>query len=383
MRAKTPSFIAEFPLRTTAADELALSKRLAAARQIYNASLGEALRRLALMRQSKDWQHACRMPKTVMDEQSGNRISNKERSSRFRKTQERFGFTRDSIQKFAEACRDACSIGDHLGSHEHADRESAGIFRPVQGYAFGVRGRQDSRPASRFHLGVEGKGDALIRFRKEPVPAIHWAGLVLPLRLDPKDKRGCQRITLEARTKYVRILRRTIRGRIRWYAQLVQEGLVPQVRPAGEDVVGYDLGPSTVAFVSETDASLEKLCPEVEQPWRETRRILRSLDRSRRATNPENYDAKGCVKRGPKRWVRSERYKRRRRDLAETERRLAAARKTAHGNLAKSDIWRRERPIKGGRSSMLYAVFKRIFRTERQEVRAPGMVGWRGFAAKG
>ncbi|WP_018290134.1 hypothetical protein [Verrucomicrobium sp. 3C] len=118
MRAKTPSFIAEFPLRTTAADEVALSKRLAAARQIYNASLGEALRRLALMRQSKDWQHACRMPKTVMDEQSGNRIANKERSSRFRKTQERFGFTRDSIQKFAEACRDACSIGDHLGSHD-------------------------------------------------------------------------------------------------------------------------------------------------------------------------------------------------------------------------------------------------------------------------
>ncbi|MDD2676029.1 MAG: hypothetical protein PHP75_00960 [Methylacidiphilaceae bacterium] len=92
----------------------------------------------------------------------------------------------------------------------------------------------------------------------------------------------------------------------------------------GEGVVGYDLGPSTVAFVSDTDASLEKLCPEVEQPWKETRRILRSMDRSRRATNPGNYDEQGCVKRGGKRWIRSERDKRRLWDLAETERRLAA-----------------------------------------------------------
>ncbi|MDD2677113.1 MAG: hypothetical protein PHP75_06570 [Methylacidiphilaceae bacterium] len=134
----------------------------------------------------------------------------------------------------------------------------------------------------------------------------------MPLRLDPKDKLGWQRIALEARTKYVRIVRRTIRGRSRWYGQFVQEGLAPQVRPAGEGVVGYDLGPSTVACVSDTAASLEKLCPEVEQPWKETRRILRSMDRSRRATNPGNYDEKGCVKR----WLRSERDKRRRWALA-------------------------------------------------------------------
>ncbi|MDD2676379.1 MAG: hypothetical protein PHP75_02785, partial [Methylacidiphilaceae bacterium] len=188
MRAKTPSFIAEFPLRTAAADEVALSKRLAAARQIYNASLGEALRRLALMRQSKDWQRACKMPKTILDERSGKRIPNKERSSLFRKTQERFGFRSFSLQKFAVSCRDACSIGDHLGSHD-TQTASRRAFQAVQQHAFGIRGRPRFKPASRFHS-VEGKEDAVIRFRKEPVPAIHWAGLVLPLRLDPKDKLG-------------------------------------------------------------------------------------------------------------------------------------------------------------------------------------------------
>jgi putative transposase len=63
MRKKTPSFIAEFPLSTTPADERELSIRLDAARQIYNASLGESLRRLDLMRESKAWQAAQAMPK--------------------------------------------------------------------------------------------------------------------------------------------------------------------------------------------------------------------------------------------------------------------------------------------------------------------------------
>jgi hypothetical protein len=39
MRAKTPSFIAELPLRTTAGDKMILSKRLDAARQIYSFGL--------------------------------------------------------------------------------------------------------------------------------------------------------------------------------------------------------------------------------------------------------------------------------------------------------------------------------------------------------
>ena len=39
-RAQTPSFIAEFSLRTTPLDERELATRLDAARNIYNAALG-------------------------------------------------------------------------------------------------------------------------------------------------------------------------------------------------------------------------------------------------------------------------------------------------------------------------------------------------------
>jgi putative transposase len=53
-RVKTLSFVAEFPLQTTAADEKTLDRRLNAARHLYNACLQECLRRLyALDRDSR------------------------------------------------------------------------------------------------------------------------------------------------------------------------------------------------------------------------------------------------------------------------------------------------------------------------------------------
>ncbi|WP_246189595.1 hypothetical protein, partial [Methylacidimicrobium cyclopophantes] len=344
------------------------SKRLDAARQIYNASLGEALRRLSLMRQSKDWRLASSLPKTVVGGQSGKRIRNKERSDLFRKMQERFGFSSASIQKFAEACRDACSIGEHLGSHD-TQTTSLRAFRAAQAYALGIRGRPRFKTANRFHS-VAGKGDAVIRFRKEPVPAVHWAGLILPLRLDRKDKLGWQRDAQDSRTKYVRVIRRTIRGRERWYCQLVQEGVAPQVRPVGDGRVGSDIGPSMIAYVGEKEASLEKICPEVEQPWKEIRRIQRALDRSRRETNPGNYDSLGRVKRGANRWIRSGRYLGKLRKLSETERRLAAARKTSHGALA-NRILAQGKTIKG--EDLCYRSWQKNF-GRSVKVRAPGML---------
>src|SRR5215831_2824321 len=60
----------------------------------------------------------------------------------------------------------------------------------------------------------------------------------------------------------------------------------------------------------------------------------RALDRQRRANNPANYDERGRVKRGPKRWKVSKRQRKvlaRRREL---HRKLAATRKRSQGQLA-------------------------------------------------
>lgn len=50
----TPSFITELALVVSPANEEVLLSRLEAARQLYNACLGEAMKRVRLIRQSKD-----------------------------------------------------------------------------------------------------------------------------------------------------------------------------------------------------------------------------------------------------------------------------------------------------------------------------------------
>ena len=60
-QAKTPSFVTEMPLQVSPSQERVLLARLEAARQVYNACLGEGLKRLELLRQSRLYQAARKM----------------------------------------------------------------------------------------------------------------------------------------------------------------------------------------------------------------------------------------------------------------------------------------------------------------------------------
>jgi putative transposase len=163
---------------------------------------------------------------------------------------------------------------------------------------------------------------------------VEWKGLVLAARLSPRDP--VQAHGLACPVKYVRLVRRKLGERNRFSAQLVCRGTPYQKPryPLGSGIVGLDLGPSAIAVVSEQAALLQAFCPEVAPDARALRRLDRKLDRQRRANNPANYDERGRVKRGPKRWKASKRQRKvqvRRREL---HRKLAATRKRSHGQLA-------------------------------------------------
>jgi hypothetical protein len=64
------------------------------------------------------------------------------------------------------------------------------------------------------------------------------------------------------------------------------------------------------------------------------RRLDRQLDRQRPASNPANYDERGQVKRGKRHWKVSKRQRKVLARRCELHRKLAAARKRSHGQLA-------------------------------------------------
>lgn len=339
-RTKTPSFVAEFPLITTPADECELATRLDALRQLYNAVLGEALRRLTRMRCSLDWRRARAMRRYAGKKPDGSPKPNPERATLFKATAKRFGFEAYALQKVAEQCRDACWIGDHAMSHD-TQTTSLRAFRAVEAYAYGQRGRPRFKAAHRGLRSIEGKGDAVIVLRHAPAPVIRYGGLELSLRLATKDPFGWQAQALAAPTKYVRLVCRIIKGHRRWYAQIVQQGLPPvKLDRTGEPlhritagVVGADLGPSAVAVVGDKEAFLVPFCPTVPKLVAGKRVIQRAMDRSRRATNPEAFNADGTYRRGVRIAVRSRAYRKLQVALAESERRLAAERTRSQGEL--------------------------------------------------
>ena len=110
-----------------------------------------------------------------------------------------------------------------------------------------------------------------------------------------------------------------IRGRLRVFIHLTIEG---KAKPKfsregsprhkyGTGVVGCDIGTQTIAYTSDKECGLTNLAERgnaIATSEREERLLLRKMDRSRRATNPDNYNEDGTVKKGPKKWRCSKNY---------------------------------------------------------------------------
>ena len=333
-RGATRSFVAEYPLDIGSGASQRLSKALRAHGNLYNACLGEARKRARAMRDTDAYQAACRMPKKTVEEK-------KARADAFSACREQAKFSAYSLQKYAQLTRDACWLNDHIGS---ADLQVTCLraFTAVNDWVVGLRGKPRFKPTANFRS-ISGKSNqAVIRLRQGDNG--QWRvlalGLVLPLYIVSTTKDSWQTDALTHRIKYVRLVRKSLRTRTRWVAQVVLEGISPAKarHRIGEGIVGIDLGPRTLAVVGAPDAGeagvfKEQLCPGTEGPRRLKRRLARKLDRSRRATNPGNFDAQGRAKRGC-RWRRSGNYEALRAQMREAERVLEATRKREQGHHA-------------------------------------------------
>jgi hypothetical protein len=357
-RAKSPTFIVELPVSVTQETERQLSARLLAGTRLYNAALGESLRRLDLMRDSKAWQAA----RTLKDE---------ERTKAFRKAIQDYGFTSDSVSAFATQCKNAAGWKSRLSANE-TQRIAETAFAAAEQYSYGKRGRPRFKNAKRPLKSFSGKTNKTgIRYRPE-LGVVEWAGLVMPVKYPKAGKDAWLEEALQAETKFCRLVWRLVKGVRRWYVQLAQSGLSPlkeknSTQPGVE--VGLDVGPSTLAVVSERSTDLVNFCPTIEQPWSEIRTLQRAMDRSRRATNPHCYHKNGTWKKGAKVKVTSKNYLDLKKDIAEKERKLTAERKRSHGQLA-NDVLRLGNIVKTEKLS--YKAWQKLY-GKSVRIKAPGM----------
>jgi putative transposase len=322
-RAKTPSFVTEIPLLASPSEERILLSRLEAARQVYNACLGESLRRLALLRQSKAYQAASKLPRGPKGSAQA-----KARTNAFTAVREIYGFSEFSLHAYIIQFS-RCWIGDHLDSVS-LQTIATRAYRAVNDYFLGKRGRPRFKGYNQVDS-IEAKSNkAGIRWRTDHV---EWSGLNLKAIILPNDLVIAH--GLACPVKYARIVRRKHKGRNRFVVQLVNQGQPyrKEKHTLGSGRVGLDLGPSTVAVVGPQTAFLEPFCPEVKQDQAQLRRLQRRLDRQRRANNPHCYRPDGTAIKGARPKNKSRRMQQTETKIADLQRRQAAHRSSQHGQL--------------------------------------------------
>ncbi len=317
---KTASMVCEIPIKVTPQQEAVLLSRLEAARQMYNACLGEAIRRVDLIRQCKAYNKARSL-----------KPKDRQRAILFKQARTQWNFSDYAIQAYGTGIRRSW-IGDHIDAHtgqKIATRAYLAAERVLFGRARRIRFKSFNQMDS-----VESKSNtAGIRWRNE---GVEWSALKLAALIkdyDPVIAHG-----LSSRVKYVRLVRRKRNGKNLFYAQLVCEGM-PFRKPKnllGVGEVGIDIGPSTIAVVADNMASLQQFAAQLEHSARQIRKLQRRMDRSRRANNQDNYNSNKTVKKGSKKWNNSKTYLKVRNSKANLERNLAAHRKSLHGELVNS-----------------------------------------------
>ncbi len=119
---------------------------------------------------------------------------------------------------------------------------------------------------------------------------------------------------------YVTFVPQIIRNKLRIFAHITVEG---KAKPKydqygnprhnyGQGNVGCDIGVQTIAYTSKSEVGLKNLAERgtsISDRERQERLLYRRMDRSRRATNPDNYNPDGTIKKGRKTWKYSNRYK--------------------------------------------------------------------------
>ena len=313
-----------FPLITEKYQETILNKRFKISRQLYNAVLSKAYKRYKSMIETKKYRQ--------LKEQINN-ANEKEKKLLYKQLNEMYKQYRLNEYSLHEDIQEMQHhFSENIDSFT-AQKIATRVWSAFEDLLFGdgkivhfkKYGELDSLEGKSNKTGIRFKDGFLI-----------WNGLKIPVKIDYNNPYEYQ--ALKDEICYCRIKRRFIKGKYKYYLQIVFKGVPPikinkdgeVKRRIGNGTVGLDIGTQTIAIVSNVDVKLLELADRVNNIEKEKRRILRYMDRSRRANNPDNFNEDGTIKKGKLKWVKSNRYIKAQNKLRELYRKQADVREYQH-----------------------------------------------------
>lgn len=312
--------VVELPILTEPWEESAIDKRLEAAKECYNAVLGEYLTRVELAQDSLEMQKTDK-PSEVY----------KEYGVRFRRSD--YGDIR------REVIETGCWIHDHLTANA-LDSVAKRALDAIEDWLYRSRGKPYFKTASRknpLHSisspnGFELQGDTL-----------RWGtsqhgldDLYLDLDIDERSQRSLENT---ADQPEITVKRVKIRGEWRYFCDVVCQGS-PQytAQPDPKDApIGVVVRPVYVTVVGKDLVRRFELASDLQDRWDDIKRLDRKLSRQKRANNPDKIAEDGSwlpYEEWESEWKTSERQEQTHAKRQEIYRRYQQHRKRCHEKLA-------------------------------------------------
>ena len=325
------NFIVQFPLLTQLYQEDILNKRFEIGRKIYNSLVTVSQKRYKEMIKTKKY-------RTLLSQLIKDKKKDKLVYKEIDLMRKKYGLTEYSLH--ADVKEMQKHFRNNIDSFT-AQKIASNLWRAYSKLFYG-NGKDVHYKRYDTLNSLEGKANNTgIKFKNDK---LIWNGLSIPVKIDYNNPYEYQ--AMQSEISYCRIIRKYVRNKYKYYLQIVFKGIVPikinketgEIKhQLGIGDVGLDIGTQTIAIASNTDVKILELADKVQNIENQKQRLLRKMDRSRRATNPDNYNEDGTIKKqGNKkvRWNKSNHYTKHRNELRELYRKQADIRKYQHECLA-------------------------------------------------
>lgn len=324
------------PLQTEIWQEHIIEKRFAIMEHLKNQLIAKELRRLKNLERTKEYRN-------LIDE-----INNTPKEKRKALFSKRRKLLKDSGFSEYDFKDDIAGKNSLMQKHfiEHiatqiAHKLASDVWRSFDKFLFGngrfihfsKRGSLRSVASQKNGNGMTYKNGYFI-----------WSGgqsknkIILKIKVTP-PKNEYEKEMLSKKIKYLRIVKKWVKTRYKYYLQFALEGKpVKKDRIVNKGNVGIDIGTQTVAISSADSVKLLELADKIDKNHTKKKMLQRKMDRSRRYTNPQNYNEDGTIKKPPKgqrfSWYKSKKYIQLAGKVRELERKNADIRKYQHTCLA-------------------------------------------------
>ena len=325
------NFIVQFPLKTEKYQEDILNRRFEIGRKIYNSLVNVTQKCYKEMIKTKKYRN-------LLSSLTGNKKTDKTIWKQIDEMRKQYGLSEYSFHEDVKQMQK--HFKDNIDSFT-AQKIATELWKSYDKLFYGNGKKVYYKKYGELNS-LEGKSNKTgIRFKDD---MLIWNGLKIPVIINYDNYYEYQ--AMQSVICYCRIVRKFVRNKYKFYVQIVYKGNPPvkvdtetgEIKhPIGNGDVGIDIGTSTIAIASESDVKILELADRVQNIENQKQKLLRKMDRSRRATNPNNYHEDGTIKKqGNKKvvWKKSNHYMKYQNELKELYRKQADIRKYQHECLA-------------------------------------------------